>query len=109
MTDLPERTCSIDRLVTHPKLVEAALSGRKTQQRRDGVYAYPNETFTLEGQKFIVTDLTRETMGDMTDTEAQAEGYPSLAMYRDLILRMHAGMEWDEAAPVWVHHFKRVD
>jgi hypothetical protein len=45
----------------------------------------------------------------MTDAEAQAEGYPSLAMYRDLILRMHAGMEWDESAPVWVHHFKRVD
>ncbi|MDF1582853.1 MAG: ASCH domain-containing protein [Methyloprofundus sp.] len=109
MTDLPERTCSIDRLITHPKLVEAALSGRKTQQRRDGVYAYPNETFTLEGQAFIVTDLTRETIGDMTDAEAQAEGYPSLVMYRDLILRMHAGMEWDESALVWVHHFKRVD
>jgi len=30
----PEKTCSIDRLVTHPKLVAAALSGTKTQQRR---------------------------------------------------------------------------
>ena len=109
MTDLPEKTCGIERLVTHPKLVEAALSGRKTQQRRDGVYAYPNETFTLEGQEFIVTDLTRETIGDMTDTEAQAEGYPSLEMYKNLILKMHKGMEWDESAPVWVHHFKRID
>jgi len=108
MTDLPEKTCSIDRLVTHQKLVEAALSGRKTQQRRDGVYAYPNETFQLEGQDFIVTDLTRETIGDMTDAEAQAEGYPNLEMYKNLILKMHTGMEWDESAPVWVHHFKRV-
>ena len=109
MTDLPEKTCGIERLVTPPKLVEAALSRRKTQQRRDGVYAYPNETFTLEGKEFIVTDLTRETIGDMGDAEAQAEGYPNLEMYKNLILKMHAGMEWNEAAPVWVHHFKRVD
>jgi len=109
MTDYPEKTCDIDRLVRHPKLVESALAGKKTQQRRDGVYAYPNETFELDGVAFIVTDLTRETIGDMTDASAQAEGYPSLEMYKNLILSMHAGMEWDESAPVWVHHFKRVD
>ena len=33
----PDRTCSIDRLVTHPKLVAATKAGVKTQQRRDGV------------------------------------------------------------------------
>jgi len=49
MSEFPEKTCDITRLVTHPKLVEAVLAGRKTQQRRDGVYAYPNETFELEG------------------------------------------------------------
>jgi hypothetical protein len=95
-----ERACA----VKHAKLVEAALSGRKTQQRRDGVYAYPNETFTLEGEEFIVTALTRETIGDMGDAEAQAEGYPNLEMYKNLILKMHKGMQWDESAPVWVHH-----
>ena len=109
MTDYPERTCEIDRLIRHPKLVEAAIAGKKTQQRRDGVYAYPDETFTLDGQKFIVTDLTRSKLGDMTDADAQAEGYPSLDMYKNLILKMHAGMELDDSAPVWVHHFKRVD
>jgi hypothetical protein len=40
MTDLPEKTCGIERLVTHAKLVEAALSGRKTQQRRDGLFKH---------------------------------------------------------------------
>ncbi len=108
MTDLPERTCEIERLVMHPKLVEAALSGRKTQQRRDGVYGYPEETFTLDGVDFVITALERKTIGDMTDADAQAEGYPTLEMYKNLILKMHAGMEWDESAPVWVHHFKRV-
>lgn len=55
MTDYPEKSCEIDRLVRHPKLIEAAISGQKTQQRRDGVYAYPEETFELDGVPFIAT------------------------------------------------------
>jgi len=109
MNNFPEKTCDIDRLVRHPKLVAAALAGQKTEQRRDGVYAYPNEEFELDGVPFIVTDLKRQTIGDMGDKEAQAEGYPSLEAYKSLILMMHKGMEWDENAPVWVHCFKRND
>ncbi len=109
MADYPEKNCEIDRLVRHPKLVEAALSGKKTQQRRDGVYAYPDENFELEGIKLIVTSLERQKLGDMTDKDANAEGYPSLDMYKGLILKMHAGMTWNEDDLVWVHSFKRVD
>lgn len=106
---LPERTCDIDRLVRHPKLVAAALAGNKTQQRRDGVYAYPNETFSLEGVPFIVTSLERQRIGDMTDADAQAEGYPNLEVYKAIILQMHANMTWDDDGLVWVHTFKRVE
>ena len=109
MTDYPEKTCEIDRLVRHPKLVEAALSGKKTQQRRDGVYAYPGETFELEGVGFTVTSLERQKLGEMTDEDANAEGYPSLDMYKGLILKMHAGMTWNNDDLVWVHSFKRDD
>ncbi len=104
--DYPEKTCAIERLVTHEKLVQATLAGRKTQQRRNGVYGYPNETFELEGTTFVVTDLYRQKLGDMTDADVQAEGYPSLDMYRDLILKMHSGMQWNDGASVWVHCFK---
>ena len=107
MQDYPEKTCDIDRLVRHPKLVAAALSGQKTEQRRDGLYAYPGETFTLEGVDFVITQVDRERIGDMTDADAQAEGYPNLAMYKDLILKMHANMEWNDDGRVWVHRFKR--
>jgi hypothetical protein len=105
MVDYPEKTCSIERLVTHPKLVASALAGTKTQQRRDGLYAYPNETFELEGVSFVVTNVTRQRLGDMTDADAQAEGYPNLAMYKDIILRMHAGMTWNDDGLAWVHSF----
>lgn len=109
MTDYPEKTCDIDRLVRHPKLVEAALLGKKTQQRRDGVYAYPGESFELEGIGFTVTALERQSLGDMSDEDAMAEGYPSLDMYKSIILKMHAGMTWNNDDLVWVHSFKRDD
>jgi len=109
MNKYPEKTCSIERLVSHPKLVEAALSGQKTEQRRDGVYAYPDEEFVLDGVPFIVTALKQQKLGEMTDADAQAEGYPSMDMYKGLILKMHKGMDWDEEALVWVHCFKRKD
>ncbi len=107
MTDYPEKTCEIDRLVRHPKLVAAAIAGQKTQQRRDGVYGWPGETFELDGVPFVITALERKTLADMTDDDAKAEGYPSLEAYKDLILKMHPGMTWDGSAKVWVHHFKK--
>jgi len=106
MSDYPEKTCSIDRLLTHEKLVAAALAGRKTQQRRAGVYAYPGETFELNGQAFLVKDLRRERYGDMTDADAQNEGYPSLGMYKELIARMHGGQDMPDDQLVWVHEFE---
>ena len=106
MTEYPEKTCDIDRLVRQPKLVAAALEGRKSQQRRDGVYGYPDETFGLEGTIFRITELFRQRLGDMTDVEAQAEGYPGLELYKDIIIKMHPGMPWDEDHLVWVHQFE---
>lgn len=109
MTNFPQKTCSIDRLVTHEKLVSAAVGGTKTQQRRAGVYGYPGETFDLEGTQFVIQDLRQETLGQMTEEDAKREGYPSLKLYLDLILRMHPGMEFDEESPVWVHEFAKVE
>ncbi|QSA98452.1 ASCH domain-containing protein [Methylococcus sp. EFPC2] len=104
-TEYPAKTCDIERLVRHPKLVDAVKAGRKTQQRRDGLYAYPGETFELDGLRFVVSKVERQPLGHMTEEDAIAEGYPSLSAYRDLILKMHAGMTWDESHLVWVHHF----
>lgn len=103
----PEKTCEIDRLVTHQRLVDAALAGRKTQQRRNGVYGYPGETFTLDSATFVITSLERQTLGEMTEADAKAEGFPDLQSYRDLIIRMHSGMSWNESHPVWVHSFSK--
>ena len=105
----PEKTCSIDRLVTHEKLVSAALNGSKTQQRRAGVYGYPGEKFNLDGTDFEITGLRSERWGDISEEDAQREGYPNLAMYHGVIERMHQGMEWDQDQTVWVHDFVKVE
>jgi hypothetical protein len=109
MSTYPEKTCTLDRLVRNAKLVRAALAGEKSEQRRNGVYGYPGETFELDGTSFEITSLTHDRLGDMTDAEAAAEGFGDLASYRSLIIRMHKGMEWDEDHHVWVHRFQRVD
>ena len=109
MTEYPEKTCEIDRLVTREKLVAAALQGRKTQQRRDGIYGYPGETFQLDGVSFMIQDLRRQHLGEMTEEDAQCEGHPSIEVYRNLILSMHPGMSWEAEHSVWVHEFARVD
>jgi hypothetical protein len=105
----PAKTCDIDRLIRHPRLIAAAISGEKTQQRRDGLYAYPGEEFELEGVGFIIVSVERQSLGDMTDADARAEGYPGLEMYKDLILKMHPGMAWNTESLVWTHTFKRKD
>lgn len=103
----PEKTCEINRLVTHPRLVALTIAGSKTQQRRDGLYAYPNETFALDGITFVVTSVERRRIGDMTDADAVAEGYPDLETYKKIILSMHANMTWNDDDLVWVHTFER--
>ena len=109
MADYPEKTCELDRLIRHPKSIRAVLSGDKTEQRRNGVYAHPGEAFVLEDVRFTVTDIERQRLGDMTDDDAVAEGYESLEAYKDLILKMHRGMSWDEDSEVWVHKFARAN
>ncbi len=102
----PEKTCDVARLVTNKSMVRAVLSGKKTQQRRNGVYAYPGELFDLEGMRFELSELRRQRLGDMTEEDAVAEGYASLEAYKDVILSMHKGMQWDEEALVWLHTFR---
>lgn len=108
MTEFPEKTCTLDRLVRQKRLVEAVLSGQKTEQRRDGVYGYPGESFELDGRQFEIVSLTHDRLGDMGEEEARAEGFESFDQYKSLIVRMHGGMKWDPEHRVWVHRFREV-
>lgn len=108
-TEYPAKTCELDRLVTQSKLIALAIKGDKTQQRRNGLYGYPGERFKLDGIDFEIISISRQTLGEMTEFDAKAEGFTSLSEYQQLILRMHPGMQWQPDAQVWLHQFHRIN
>lgn len=101
----PEKSCSIERLVTIEKDVQKVLEGKKTATRRNGVYAHPGEVMELEGKQFKVDALYAQKLGEMTDQDAQAEGYESMEQYKDAILSIHPNMPWVPKMNVWVHEY----
>ncbi|WP_203247196.1 ASCH domain-containing protein [Sporosarcina beigongshangi] len=108
MTAFPEKTCSIEKLVTIPEDVQKVLNGQKTATRRNGVYAYPGEIMVLDGQEFKVDALYSQTLGEMTDEHAKQEGYTNMEEYKQAILSMHAKMPWIPTMSVWVHEFSPI-
>lgn len=102
----PPKTCSIERLITLPHDIQLVLSGKKTATRRNGRYADPGEVMELQGQKFKITGVYQQTLGELTDQDAQKEGFQSVEAYKDHILNLHPNMPWLSHMKVWVHEFQ---
>jgi len=105
---LPPKTCSIDRLITVQADIERVLRGEKTATRRNGRYADPGEVMELEGRSFEVYNVYQQPLGEITDADAQAEGFADFESYKQYILSMHKGMPWIPQAKIWVHEFRPV-
>ncbi|GIP37292.1 hypothetical protein J31TS4_05720 [Paenibacillus sp. J31TS4] len=103
---LPPKTCSIERLVTVQEDARKVLNGQKTATRRNGRYADPGEVMELQGRAFEVHRVYQQTLGEMTEADALAEGFPSLEAYKTYIVSMHKGMKWSPAMKVWVHELR---
>ncbi|MCD1257575.1 ASCH domain-containing protein [Paenibacillus athensensis] len=102
---LPPKTCSIDRLVTKEAEVAKVLAGRKTACRRNGRYADIDEIMELEGKKFKVSNVYQQSLGELSDADAAAEGFDNVEAYKESILSIHPGMPWLPQMKVWVHEF----
>jgi len=107
-TNLPPKTCSIERLITKESDIELVLQGKKTATRRNGRYADVGEVMELSGQSFIIDDVHIQALGDLTDAHAQQEGFESVEDYKQAILSYHPGMPWLPHMNVWVHEFSPV-
>lgn len=106
---LPKKTCTIEQLVTIPEDIEKVIHGEKTATRRNGVYADIGEVMELKGKKFRVERIYQQKLGDVTDEDAQKEGYPDLEAYKQSILDIHPGMKWAPKMRVWVHEYEPVE
>lgn len=111
MTEFPKKTCSIERLVTIPGDVEKVLTHIKTATRRNGVYAYPGEVMVLEGNEFTIDALYRQTLGELTDEDAQQEGYDTVDAYKEAMMSIsaHSKMPWLPEMKVWVHEYSPLE
>ena len=83
-----------------------AAAGRVTQMHRGHKYADEGDTFEIDGTTFEVTDVTRRTLGDLTDEDAQREGSEDLDAYRERLNRVHDSFEWDDDSEVVRHRFE---
>ncbi|MFJ8065441.1 ASCH domain-containing protein [Psychrobacillus sp. NPDC096426] len=107
-TNLPPKTCSIERLITKESDIELVLQGKKTATRRNGRYADVGEVMELSGQSFVIDHVYIQTLGDLTNAHAQQEGFESVEDYKQSILSYHPGMPWLPHMTVWVHEFAPV-
>jgi hypothetical protein len=106
--ELPPKKGTAQQLVTLEPDVEKVLRGEKTATRRNSRYADVGEVMELRGERFEVTKVYRQSLGELTDADAQAEGFPDVAAYRDSILSMHPGMPWLPHMQVWAHEFRKL-
>jgi N4-acetylcytidine amidohydrolase len=107
-TNLPPKTCSVERLITMESDIEKVLNGEKTATRRNGRYADVGEIMELKGQSFVVDKVYIQSLGDLTDEHAKQEGFQSVEDYKQSILSYHPGMPWLPTMTVWVHEFSPV-
>ncbi|MEW6016517.1 MAG: ASCH domain-containing protein [Pseudomonadota bacterium] len=98
-----------------PEHVQPILEGRKTQTRRTGkrrwnVGAVHQARTAIFGEPFArlrIKDVHQESLGEIDEADARAEGYPSVAAYREAFTRIYG--KWDDLMKVWVVDFEAVE
>ena len=96
-------------LLPNDRVERMALDGDLTQLHRGDRYADEGDTFDVDGVRFVVTDVTERTLGDLTDADARAEGSDDLDAYRRRLEAVHDSFEWNDDSTVVRHRFTRQD
>ena len=94
-------------LLPSDRMIQQALEGEVTQIHRGQQYAEEGDTFRIENATFEVVAVEECTLGDLTETDARAEGHRDLEQYRQTLERAHEGFEWDDDSEVVRHRFDR--
>lgn len=103
--ELPPKKCTIDKLVTISDDIDKVINGEKTATRRNDRYADVGEIMILNNHSFIVKNVYEQRLGEVTDDDANKEGFQTLEAYKQSILSIHPGMKWVPKMKVWVHEY----
>ncbi|TFJ94394.1 ASCH domain-containing protein [Lentibacillus salicampi] len=98
----------IAKLVTIQEDIQKIMSGDKTSVRRNDRYADPGDSVELNGHTVKVEDVYPQKLGEVTEEDAQQEGYENLKEYKQGITRIHGEQVWNPDLIVWVHILKPV-
>jgi len=88
---------------------QMAAAGRVSQLHRGHKYADEGDTFEIDGQTFVVTDVTHRKLGDLTDEDAKKEGSEDIEAYKERLKQVHSDFEWDDDSDVVRHRFEPAD
>lgn len=103
--DWPDKY-DINKLVTRPESIERIIKGETVSVRRNDRYADIGDELLLNGHLFIVEDVYPQHLRNMTEEDVRDEGFESLAAYKDILTKIHAGAVWDPDQLVWAHYLK---
>ncbi|QKY68815.1 ASCH domain-containing protein [Lentibacillus sp. CBA3610] len=98
----------IAKLVTIQKDIQKIIRGDKMSVRRNDRYADPGDRLELNGNTVIVENVYPQKLGEITEQDAQQEGYGSLEEYKNGITKIHGEKVWNSDLIVWVHILKPV-
>lgn len=96
--------------------VAPILADTKTQTRRTGKLRWKvgairqAKTSYKKDSEFArlrILAVRQERLGDISEADAVAEGYASIADYQDIFRRIYG--EWNPEQMVWVIDFERVN
>lgn len=98
-----------DTLLPNEQVKNAVHSGDITQLSRGATnqYASKGDRFSIAEDMFIIASVDEQTLGDLTDADAQREGSESLTAYRERMQRVHGGsFEWDPTSEILTYRFE---
>lgn len=98
----------LQNLVTRKDDVRKIVQGEKSVVRRSNRFGNPGDKWERDSETFELVEVYQQKLGDMTEEDAQREGYTSLDEFIEGMTSIHAGSVWDPEYTVWVHHIRHV-
>src|SRR5699024_7655461 len=93
-------------MITGEEILEQETAGEKIPIRPQKRFADVGDTLELEGSMFKITDVYQQQLGNVTNQDAQNEGFDNLEAYKESITSIHEGAVWVPKLTVWAHEFK---
>ncbi|HLQ95611.1 MAG TPA: ASCH domain-containing protein [Pseudogracilibacillus sp.] len=104
--DWPEKY-DINKLISIQEDIDKVIKGDKVSERRNDRYADAGDEIQLNNQTFIVSDVYPQKLKEVSEKDANDEGYPGLEEYKDAITSIHHEAVWDPEQVVWAHYFQK--